>query len=160
MGARVTKSCGCLRKLDAFLATTYINDLTEEYLYQFDDFDKFLLIHHSIRQNIPITELDINTYKTIIEYFYNQEQFNLIYNFWKSQEKTNTFYDWAKPSLDHITPKSKGGSNNYTNWQFLTVFENLSKRDMTMDEWNNFKKITNTHSDYYLENIKGVDKID
>ena len=30
---------------------------------------------------------------------------------------------------------------------------------MTMDEWNNFKKMTNTKSDYFIENIlnKGDD---
>ena len=41
-GARVTKSCGCLRKIDAFLATTTVKGLTEEYLLDFNDFDKFL----------------------------------------------------------------------------------------------------------------------
>ena len=64
-----------------------------------------------------------------------------------------TFYDWAKPSLDHIIPSSKGGSNTLDNFQFLTTFENLAKRDMTMDEWKNFKQKTNTTSDYFIENI-------
>ena len=62
-------------------------------------------------------------------------------------------YDYAKPSLDHIIPKSKGGQNHYTNFQILTVYENLSKRDMTQDEWEEFKKQTNTTSDYFVENI-------
>ena len=53
-------------------------------------------------------------------------------------------------NLFDIIPKSKGGDNSLDNLQFLTVFENLSKRDMTMKEWNEFKVRTNTQSDLYL----------
>ena len=76
-----------------------------------------------------------------------------MYNKWvkeNKENKENTFYDLYKPSLDHIIPKSKGGDNSLDNLQFLTVFENLSKRDMTMKEWNEFKVRTNTQSDLYL----------
>ena len=45
------------------------------------------------------------------------------------------------------------GKNNLENFQFLTTFENLAKRDMTMEEWNNFKNLTNTKSNYFIENI-------
>ena len=56
-------------------------------------------------------------------------------------------------TLDHIIPKSRGGTNELNNLQILTVFENLAKRDMTQEEWNNFKKETKTHSDYFIENF-------
>ena len=71
-------------------------------------------------------------------------------------EKNNTFYDWAKPSLDHIIPWSRDGRNEKENLHFLTVFENLAKRDMTLDEWTAFKIKTNTTSDYFVERIKEV----
>lgn len=70
-----------------------------------------------------------------------------------NKERGKTFYDLAKPSLDHIIPKSRGGTNTKENYQFLTVFENLSKRDMTKEGWNNFKEKTHTYSDYFIESI-------
>ena len=69
------------------------------------------------------------------------------------KQKNSTFYDWAKPSLDHIIPISRGGSDCLDNLQILTVFENFSKRDLTMEEWNLFKKENKTTSNYFIENI-------
>ena len=48
LGKRITKSCGCLRKIDAFLATVGIKGLDEKYLLSFNNFEKFLFIHKSI----------------------------------------------------------------------------------------------------------------
>lgn len=147
-------SCGCDRVKRAFLASAR-KDLKFDFIDKFSDFEKFLLIHKLLMQgtrNYYVT-VPINEYEDTINYFYNDTQFNKIYQFWKQHEKDNTFYDWAKPSLDHINPKSKGGENKKENLQFLTVFENLAKRDMSMEEWNQFKKNTHTTSDYFIENI-------
>ena len=52
----------------------------------------------------------------IIDYFWSDTQFNKIYSFWKNNENNNnTFFDWSKPSLDHIIPVSKGGTNDFSN---------------------------------------------
>lgn len=150
-------SCGCDRKKKAFQATSYI-DISDEYLDFYEDFEKFLLIHKALIRTSgndgQYYKNNNDEYKIIIDYFYNDPQFNAIYNFWLSHKLENeTFYDWAKPSLDHIIPSSKGGTNTLDNFQFLTTFENLAKRDMTMTEWENFKQKTNTTSSYFIENI-------
>lgn len=153
-GNYTQQSCGCDRKIKAFLSTTKI-EISEDFINQFDDFEKFLFLHKQLTVTGGKTagNYSVEEYKEDILYFYYNIQFNKIYSFWQEQEKDNTIYDWAKPSLDHIIPKSKGGSNKKENLQFLTVFENLNKRDMTWEEWQEFKKRTNSQSDYYLENI-------
>lgn len=150
-------SCGCDRKKRAFQATSYV-DVSDEYLNQYEDFEKFLLIHKALIRTSgndgQYYKNNNNEYKQIIDYFYHDEQFNAVYDFWLSHQLADeTFYDWAKPSLDHIIPSSKGGTNTLNNFQFLTTFENLAKRDMTMTEWNEFKWKTNTQSDYFIESI-------
>ena len=153
-------SCGCYAKVRHFLASSQMLDNTdEEWVYQFylQDFEKFQLLHRLIIGTSGIKTKDWKSkeeYKEFYEYFYNDKQFNAVYNFWQNHKNENiTFYDWAKPSLDHIIPTSKGGNNSKENIQFLTVFENLAKRDLTMDEWEIFKKNTDTNSRYFIDNI-------
>lgn len=148
-------SCGCNRKMRAFLASCR-KDITEEFLSQFKDFEKFLFVHKLLKSSTDkyYTDCSIEEYENAIKYLIEDSQFNLIYNFWKNNEKKyTTFYDWAKPSLDHIIPKSKGGTHEISNLQVLTVFENLAKRDLTQEEWTQFKKQTNTQSNYFIESI-------
>ena len=149
-------SCGCGRKRRAFLASTR-EDIEEDFLLEFEDFEKFLFVHKSlthITDNYYGMDCDTQEYKEAVKKLYLDEQFNAVYNFWISnQNRGKTFYDLAKPSIDHITPLSRGGTSHIDNLQILTVFENLAKRDMTQKEWEEFKQITNTTSNYFIENI-------
>ena len=151
-------SCGCERKQRAFQASTKIQ-VSNHFLDQYkDNFEKFLFIHHAIMgtsgNSSSYYEKHQIEYEEIINFFWNDKQFNTLYSLWlKNKKLNNTFYDWLKPSLDHIVPSSKGGKNELSNFQFITTFENLAKRDMTMEEWNLFKLKTNTKSDYFIENI-------
>ena len=69
-GARMTKSCGCIRKIEAFIATNGIRGIEREYLESFNDFDKFLFVHKAIRSTVGIESLSKEQYKEYINYFY------------------------------------------------------------------------------------------
>lgn len=128
------ETCGCGRKVKAFQATSR-QDLDDDFLDSFDNFEKFLTLHKMFVRttDIDVLNIPLQDYKNMILYFYNDKQYNAVYSYWEKHKKeNNTFYDWAKPSFDHIIPKSKNGTDDLENLQVLTVFENLSKRDLTM----------------------------
>lgn len=150
------ETCGCYRRIRAFLATAR-KEIRKDFVEQFaDNFDIFLFVHKMLT-HIPsgyYRQCPIEEYEQAIKYFIQNKQFLKVYNFWsQNKEKTQTFYDLAKPSIDHIIPISRGGKDNIENLQILTVFENLAKRDMTWEEWCSFKKETSTTSSYFIENI-------
>lgn len=149
-------TCGCGRKQRAFLASSR-EGIKEEWLSQFSqNFQYYLFLHKLLTSCTDgyYVNCDISDYEYAIEFLNNNNQLKKVYKFWKSKQKNNnTYYDWAKPSLDHIIPKSRGGSNKIENLQILTVFENLAKRDMTWQEWCKFKIDTHTVSDYFIQNI-------
>ena len=162
------ESCGCMRKIRTFLASAKILEKDNEedihWLMKFNkDWDRFSFLYHSIIRAAGYSVEDWSSkeeYKELFDFFWNDKQFNTLYDIWinKQNETQSTFYDWWKPSLDHIIPKSRGGTNKLNNFQFLTYYENHNKLDMTWDEWQQFKQETNTHSELYIEAImKGGD---
>ena len=77
-------------------------------------------------------KLNSATYKSYIEKFYNDPEFNRIYNLWE-KNNNNTFY---KPSIDHIIP---GTNDSLDNLQVLTWFENRCKSNIPIDEFKSLK---------------------
>lgn len=106
-------------------------DVDISFLEMFEDFNKLKFLNKSISRKRDFGDITTEYYKSFIVKFYNDIQFNLIYSKWKANGEQKLL----RPSLDHILPKSRGGSENLNNLQFLTWFENLSKRDMTQEEW-------------------------
>jgi len=110
-------------------------DVDYKWLMQFNDLDKLKLLNRSLTRERDMPNLSTDFYKEFINKFYHDKQFNFIY---KKYIKSN-FQKLMRPSLDHIVPKSRGGLNELHNLQFLTWFENFSKRDMTQQEWEDVK---------------------
>ena len=110
-------------------------DVSVEWLMKFNDFDKLKLLNNVITNRSCRWDVSSEWYRSYIERFYNDDQFNGIYERWinSGEEK------YKKPSLDHIIPKAKGGTNDIENLQFLSWFENRCKNDMPQEEWDNLK---------------------
>lgn len=87
--------------------------------------------------------------KAFLDKFYFDETFNAVYDAWVASGKNKWYY----PSLDHKTPKANGGGWELDNLHFMTWFENRAKADMTLEEWDVFKKTTNTRSDLFIDSI-------
>lgn len=114
----------------------------------YEDYDRLLFLTRYLAKHKASFNSDEKR-KSFLDKFYVDDQFLMIYNVW-IQDKENK---WLRPSLDHKTPKSVGGSFDLENLQFLTWFENRAKADMSEEEWKLFKDITNTESDYFIRKL-------
>jgi len=116
-------------------------DIKLEWLMGFDDFEKVKCLNRAITNREDRYLVNDEWYISYIEKFYNDKQFNKIYEKWKNN-KTDKY---LRPTLDHIVPKSKGGNNNLENLQFLTWFENRAKNNLSQVEWNKLKQNINNY---------------
>lgn len=139
---RTPKNLRGVKKFDCDLIRNYNNmaihlrfNVSVDWLMQFDDFEKLKLLNEVITNRSGRWDVSTEWYKNYIIRFYADEQFNSIYADWVKSE----FLRYKKPSLDHINPRSKGGTNDPSNLQFLTWFENRCKNDMDQSEWSAMK---------------------
>ena len=93
------------------------------------------MLNKCIRNRSGRFNIDTDWYIRYIDKFYHNKQFNAVYATWAEHQKD----PYLRPSIDHIIPKAKGGTNDIDNLQFLTWFENRCKNDMTQTEWDNLK---------------------
>lgn len=103
-------------------------DVSLEWLSSFDDIDKIMFLNEKSRQKNRGYEVkSTEQYIEFIEHFYDDKQFNLHYTRWK---QTGARED--KPSLDHVLPRSMGGTDNIENLTFVSWFENRAKNDLDL----------------------------
>jgi 5-methylcytosine-specific restriction endonuclease McrA len=115
-------------------------------LREFKDLEKLKFITKWI-VNLKASDRDQESIINFIKRFYYCNKFNTIYQKWISCDKNKLIL----PTLDHIIPISRGGSKtDINNLQILTWFENRTKNNMTQDEWENFKILSNTKSDFFI----------
>jgi hypothetical protein len=106
-------------------------DINIKWLIQFKDLNRLKFLNQAITNRDKRYDEDAEWYRSYIEKFYDDYDFVRIYDKWIFSGKDK----WKKPTLDHKTPRAKGGGNDLENLQFLTWFENRTKSDMSEEEW-------------------------
>lgn len=106
-----------------------------DWLNSFEDIEKLKFLNRSISRKRDCYGFTTEIYKCFIEKFYYDKTFNDLYNKWiKTKDK------WIKPSLDHIKPKSEGGSLLLDNLRFISWFENRAKGAIDYEQWEKMKQ--------------------
>lgn len=108
---------------------------TFEFISNFENLEKVLLLHKLLNTPTSRGYITKEWYIAYMDRFYNCEKFNKIYDRWL----ISNFDAKLKPSLDHKTPLSKGGTWELNNLDMKTWFENRVKSDMTEQEWLSIK---------------------
>lgn len=114
-----------------------------DFLKQFDDIEKLSFLNKCIsNKDKRWNNISDEWYKQYLLKFYDDDTFNRFYFKYK---KTGNKY--LRPSIDHIIPKSNGGTNDLENLRFLSWFENRCKNNMSLEEWNEIK---NNIKEYFI----------
>lgn len=112
-----------------------------DWLNSFEDLEKLKFLNRAISRKRDYEGFTTETYKMFIEKFYYDSKFNDLYSKWISTQDK-----WIKPSLDHIKPKSEGGSLLLDNLRFVSWFENRAKESIDYEKWEKMK----LNIEYYL----------
>lgn len=113
--------------------------VTYEYLLSFVDIEKLKFLNRVISRHRK--HFNDKKYVDFLNKFYYDERFNIIYIKWLEKNKDK----WMRPTLEHVTPVSKGGTFDINNLTFLTWLENRTKCDMSQGEWDNIKENINEY---------------
>lgn len=120
-------------------------DVDYDWIKKYRDVEKLKRLNYAISDRSGRwADIDTEWYKKYIEKFYNDPKFNQIYKNWIGGNMEDRY---KMPTIDHIVPVSKGGTNDLDNLQFLTWFENRTKNNMSQEEWNYVKS---NLKDYFI----------
>lgn len=113
---------------------------------KYDNLEKLLFLNKVISRHRKHFNDDEKYLAYLDKFFYN-DLFNKLYIQWIYSWRCK----WKMPSLEHILPISRWWTFDLDNLTFTTWFENRAKAEMTLEEWNSFKKQTWTQSNlFYL----------
>lgn len=134
--------------------TKFVHNLVWEvdniWARQFKNFEKLTCLVKRINKKMR-KEMDTPMFKAYVEKFYFDENYNNIYNYYISKGKDRML----APSLEHVNPVSKGGSQtDLDNIIFITFFENHVKEATPNDEWQEVKKDLLANPSKYLKDYK------
>lgn len=112
--------------------------VTYKTLLKYDNIEKLKFLNRVISRHRKY--FDDLKYLNYLEKFWFDKTFNKFYDKWYETKNK-----WFIPSLDHIHPVSKGGTLELDNLRFISWFENKTKSNMTLEEWNNIKQNINEY---------------
>lgn len=102
-----------------------------EFLLSFENIDKLKCLTSIINKDRVSQNFNDEQYKEFLKYFYYDNTFNHTYDNWINENKQQ----FAKPSLDHIVPLSKGGTWELSNLCIIPWCINRAKYNFMPDEW-------------------------
>lgn len=108
----------------------------EKYIRSFNDIKKFALLRSMMIHHLPQEFYTEQWLKGFMNKFYYDNKFNKYYNDWLNIENRA---EYAKPSIDHIIPLSKGGTWNLDNLRIIPWCVNRAKYNFMPDEWEEIK---------------------
>ena len=111
-------------------------EVTLEFLQQFEGIEKLKMLNRMATSRNGRFNIADEDYQAYVLRFYYSDAFDKIYRRWLASGKKKYF----RPSIDHITPISRGGGHDIENLQILTWFVNRCKNDMSQEEWNEIKE--------------------
>lgn len=101
-----------------------------DFLKEFE-IDKLKTLNSVIKNTRVSKHFNSDKYMEFVNFFYYDEGFNFTYNNWIKEGKKK----YAKPSLDHIIPLSKGGTWDIDNLQIIPWCINRAKFNYLINEW-------------------------
>lgn len=106
-------------------------DIPLSFFLEFEDIDKLKCLTSILNKDRVRQFFTDEQYKNFICKFYYDEIFNYTYENWISENKKQ----YAKPSLDHKVPLSKGGTWALENLQIIPWCINRAKYNFMPEEW-------------------------
>ena len=106
-------------------------EISLNFLLSFEDIEKLKCLTAIINKDRVSKNFNDEQYKNFISHFYYDEMFNKTYQDWINEDKQQ----FAKPSLDHKVPLSKGGTWELENLQIIPWCINRAKYNFMPEEW-------------------------